>query len=533
MPTSVHRVADRYDLLAEMPRAGGAVLYRARDLAFGEVVALKQLGQGPSALRGLEMEVRRVQRSPHLSFVRLYQLDVYEGILVREWIHGFSLLDLIRRHRELPAAFALRLLDQLPAILDIVAARSLPLPSSLLAKLLVRFDDDQKPETIVTQPIASWPAFSLKLNLVSVRASIPEMDAENTAMTTIGDPRQAAGPELPPPTRLASLLYEILGGPMRGPRDRRYTPLPALREEGNGVLRRALLETPYRDCRTLWADLMHAEPSKTGPTTPLPAPIPPLDPPWLCPAKLAAAPEPGAVLKIVPTNPAVPGIHIVAKPKFKIGRSIYHADLITRFLPENASNDDLTNQLSRVHALATSSGGRLLVRDGNGESPSVNGTVLDDDPLEAGNPAPLRNRCVLTLGGVYSVEIVPLVTPTTPPLRVKGAETAPAAGQQGLGGAVYFLPLSRQASVRHAVWIFSQAGFGLDGAQRIVWDTRDLGGSPASFFYERGCFWLANRALEGGHLTVGGIPLAPGEIAPLGKGQELRIAAQAFTIDIV
>ncbi len=532
MPTTETRIADRYELLDEMPCAGGAALHRARDLAFGEIVALKLIGQGPSALRPLEVEVRRVQRSPHPSFVRIHTLDIYESLLVREWIHGFSLLDLLRRQRELPARFALRLLDQLPAILDIASARSLPLPSPLLPKLLVRFDDDQKPETIAAQPIEEWPPFSLKLNLISVRAAIPEMDAENTSMTTIGDPQRSAGPVLPPATQLASLLYEILGGPLRQQRDRRYSPLPALREDGNGVLRRALLDASYRDCRSLWNDLALAESSSVSLAAALPAPASPIDPPWVQPPNLAAPQQPAVVLKLVPAHSAQPGIHLVAKSKFKIGRSLYHADLITRFLPENKVNDDLTNQLSRVHALATAASGRLLIRDGNGESPSVNGTTFDEEPLDAGNPAPLRNRGLLTLGGVFSLEIIPLVTPTAPPIRIRGQDAVSNTGPRGLGGAVFFLPVNRQLAARHAVWIFSQAGFGLDGAQRIVWDTRDVGASPASFFYEHGSFWLANRSLDG-VLLLGRVPLEPGEIAPLGKGQELRIASQVYNIELV
>ncbi|HYR59686.1 MAG TPA: hypothetical protein VEO95_13690, partial [Chthoniobacteraceae bacterium] len=149
------RIADRYELLDEAQRALGGRLYRAKDIAFDEIVAVKQIGSAVLAspgLRQLEADIRRAQCCAHPMLVRHYSLDVPDGILVREWVHGFSLLELIKRRHELPADFALRLLDALPALLDFVAAHSLPLPRQLLGKLLVRFEDKVKPDEIAGQP---------------------------------------------------------------------------------------------------------------------------------------------------------------------------------------------------------------------------------------------------------------------------------------------------------------------------------------------------------------------------------------------
>ncbi len=531
------RLADRYEILDEGPRAIGGRLFRARDVAFGEIVAVKQIGggvPGSPGLRQLETEVRRIQRRPHPMLVRHYTLDVPEGILVREWVHGFSLLELIKRRRELPAEFALRLLDTLPALLDFVAAQALPLPRQLLGKLLVRFEEKVNPDDVAGLPIAQWPAFALKLNPLSIRASLQDTDGETT-MTTIADLR-TAGPEqrIPAPARLAELLYEILGGPVRNGRERRYTPLPALREEGNGVLRRALLDSPYQDCRSLWADLALAEPSDLRPNIPLPTPAEPAEAPWIMPAALLTNAAPGTLLKLLPENLALPAIHLVARSRFRLGRSLFHADFITRFLPENAGNDDLTNQLSRVHVLAEANGPRLTIRDGNGDTASVNGTTLDDESLDRDQPAPLRERALLTLGGVYSLDVIPLVTTSPPPLQISNlAEDQTAAPKPPeLGGAVFFFPVHRQPAVRHAVWLFSRAGFGLDAAQRIVWDQRGGGSSPAYFFHDRGCFWLGNRLLPDDALEVAGVPLTRGALAPLVKGLALRIGSLQFNVEL-
>lgn len=531
MPDPGQRIADRYELLEELPRALSGRLFRARDLAFGDIVALKRLGPNLPSLRQLEADLRRAQSEPHPQLVRHHALDAVAGLHVREWVHGFSLLELLRRHRELPAPFALGLLDTLPALLDFAASRRLPLPGSLLAKLLVRFDEKIAPAAVLEGSPASWPPFSLKLNLISVRASLPQSDAETT-MTTMEDvATKSADLSLAPTKRLAALLYEILGGPVRRSGERRYTPLPALREEGNGVLRRALVDSPYQDCRALWADLLLAEPTSVRPPRPLPpAPAAP-EIVWTEPEDFLAPPQPATVLRLQPANPALPAIHLVARGTFRLGRSLTHADFPTRFLPVGASHDDITNQLSRVHVLAEASGARLLLRDGNGDAPSVNGSTLDEQPLDSDQPAPLGERALLTLGGVYSLEVTARIRAGAAPLKIKNApDPATPAGRE-LGGAVFFLPAHRQVIVRHAVWIFSEAGFGLDAAQRLVWDLRGTAPSPASFFHDRGCFWLANRGLAPDTLTVAGTPLAPGEIAPLTRGSELKIGTQFFTIE--
>lgn len=529
------RIADRYELLEEGRRALGGRLFRARDLAFNEIVAVKQIGPGlvgNPGLRQLEADIRRVQCCPHPSLIRHDTLDVAEGILVREWVHGFSLLDLIKRRHELPADFTLRLLDALPAILDFAAAEGLPLPRQLLGKLLVRFDDKVDPIEAANLPNAKWPPFSLKLNPISTRAVLLETATEAT-MTTIVDVRSPGPDTRPAPARLAELLYEVLGGPVRTNRERRYTPLPALHEEGNGVLRRALLDSPYQDCHSLWADLLLAESCDLRPTVPLARAPEIAEPAWVVPPALLSSAEPATLLRMLPRNLALAAVHLVARPVFRLGRSPFQADFITRFLPANPANDELTHQLGRVHILAEASGTRVTIRDGNGDAASVNGSSLDDTSLDNDQPAPLHHRAMLTLGGVFSLEVVPLVSPAPAPLKITNlGDDAPSERPPEVGGAVYFFPTHRQPAVRHAVWIFSKAGFGLDGAHRIVWDVRGDASSPAAFFHDRGCFWLGNAALPDDTIEVSGVALPRGGLVPLANGQALRIGTVHFTIEL-
>lgn len=524
-------LVDRYELLEEGPRAQTGRLFRAMDTAFHEVVAVKSLGSSAST-RDLEHLFRRVQRCPHPIFVRYYQLYPEEALIVREWIHGFSLLELLKRRRELSAPETLRLLSALPTALDFAGSRGLTLPPQLLDKLLIQFAPEVQIKDVETLPVSQWPAFALRLNPLSVRSSLLDTDGQTT-LTTVTDVRSLLTPgQSTSPLRLAELLHEVLGG--RNARSRRFTPLPALHEEGNGVLRRALLDAPYPDCRSLWTDLELAEPSDLRPQAPL-STSPKAPPKAAIPEPLLGQAQPGSVLKLIPADMGTPAIHLVARPTFTLGRSLLHADFITRFLPENPANDDLTNQISRVHLMAEATHQKLVIRDGNGNGPSVNGTTLDDIPLPSDHGASLTQRGILCLGGVYSVEVVPLQEGMSDLLQITNLDAWGGSGTKPgeHRGAVLFTPANGQASIRHAVWLFSEIGFGLDRLRRLVWDTRGIRQSQATFHYQHGYFWLCNHQFPEGEIGVAGTALGRDEIAPLAAGMALRIGTLHFTIELV
>ena len=537
-PLTGSLIADRFELLEEMPRVTDGRLFRARDLAFGEEVAIKLLGTGcgmdTAGRQSLETAARRVQCTPHRNLLRHDSLDAASGVQVREWIHGIALLDLLRRRRELSADDTLRLLATLPAALDYLTTRDLPIPHPLLGKVFLEFERSTVPENLVTQPIADWPPFAVKVNPLSIRGVLSDTTSDTTrtmivdTRTTTTAPENVSGPRV-----LAELLYELLGGRQREAESRRYSPIGALNEEGNGVLRRALLVAPHADCQALWMDLRKAQGSDVPPGVHLSAkrlPLPPLE----IPAALLGQPDPGLGLILTPDDPAVPAIHLVARPQFTIGRSLQSADFITRFLPETAANNALTDRLSRVHIVVENVGGRLLLRDGSGSSPSVNGSQLDGHLLSPDHPATLSHRAILALGQEYFLEIIPLLHPTPRewpadlPATWPGADLPP---REPLG-ALICEPRHGQPVIRRSAWLFSEIGFGLDQLGRVLWDTRTGGASPAAFHHHRGCFWLRNHAFDENSIALGDTALAPGQVAPISTGQLLRLGATSFTAEI-
>ncbi len=529
---------NRYELLEELPPTAGGRLFRARDLAFGEVVAIKQFGAGcglPPAERGqLEETVRRLQCLPHPHLVRFDSLDGATGVLVHEWVEGISLLDLLRRRRQLPASDALTLLASLPGTLDFLTAAGVPTPRPLLRKLFVHGEDPATADHLSESSVANWPPFTLKLNALSLRELIPASSIEDTAHTFISaaqhpdDPRESDGPR-----ELARLLYELLGGRIRELDARRYSPIGALREAGNAVLQRALFDEPHVDCRTLWQDLLTAEPElqrAAPPRTEVSSRIRTLR----IPAPLLSAVQPGVLLQVEPADPKATPLRLVARPRFQIGRSSQHADYLARVQPENEINTALTNRLSRIHTLLEIGPAGLQARDGNGSGPSLNGSTLNGLPLPPDPPTPLTRRSLLWLGDEYALELVQTLSAEPSPLAIAnlaawpGPEPTPSTGPHG---ALLCLPAYGQFPIRHSAWIFTEAAFGLDPDGRFVWDTRDFSASPAAFHYHCGCFWLENHALETA-VSVNGVALERDEIAPLTSGTALRLGPHTYSVHI-
>jgi len=532
------RLQDRYELLDELPHVTGGRLFRARDLAFGETVGIKQLGAGcglpPAERRQVEDMVRHLQCLPHPHLVRLYTFDADAGLLIQEWVNGISLLDLLRRRREFRGIEAMMLLSALPATLDFLAREAVPAPRPLLGKIFIQFEGDVA-DSIYSTPLDQWPAFTLKLNAFSLRGiiTLPAND-DTTTHTVIADPRQPTDiSESYGPREFARLLYELLGGRIRELDARRYSPLPALQESGNAVLRRTLLAMPHTDCQSLWNDLVAAQPELNRPA---PAPLAssiPGSPPLRIPEPLVTKPHPATLLQLEPTDAHTTSIRLVARPRFNIGRSTQHADFVARLLPENDTNNALTNRLSRIHSFLEATPDGLQVRDGNGNGPSLNGSSLDGEPLMPNPATPLPHRSFLQLGDEYSLELVPVCHLVRRSLSITNLEAWRGPGEKPAGkltGGIVCLPSGGQPATREAAWIFTEVGFGLSATERLVWDTRGRSESPAAFHYFRGCFWIRNRSLPESAIVCNGTPLHRNEILPLCPGQTLDLGSHTFTI---
>src|SRR4030095_648923 len=171
--------------------------------------------------------------------------------------------------------------------------------------------------------------------------------------------------------------------------------------------------------------------------------------------------RPATILRLIPRDVSFAPIHLFARNSFKVGRSLYHADFITRVLPETAENEKLTKEIGRVHVLLERSGSEIAIRDGNGEQPSVNGSRIDGGALTHDKPVPRTKKPVVSLYRNYELEVVPLLGVDDRGCEISneadwsGPDALPVPGS----GAVVFRPLNNQPSLRQAAWTLSRLRF--------------------------------------------------------------------------
>ena len=536
MISTLPLIANRYALLNAEPneRAWPA---RARDIVFDRTVALKflraELGEDRQARAKLMDAVHTLHTLPHAGLVRYFAVEETDGdsVLIREWVPGISLLDLLRQRRALNTRECVQLLATLPATLDDLSRRGVALPPDLLGKMLL-----EREENAARPSLPGWlgsiadengSPLHLRLNPLSFRSF---RSVENGNVTVVRPYQSAAGGDTA--TRLfSSLLYDLLGGRRRD--DLRATPLSALNEEANSRLR-ALGNGDYPDCAAFWRDFTSAL-DKTSVALPGQAKRAPSPQAWETPG--ASPPtEPAAdVLRLIPGHAEAAPIHLVARSCFHLGRAYHEADFTTRLLPETPENYERTGQISRVHVRGEIIDGEATLRDGNGQNASGNGSWFNGHQLPADPGITLSHRGILNLANEYRLEVIPLFHDHVSDCRFNDFSGETAFVEQetghaadGLHGGVAFIPLDGQKPFCDAIWLFSGIGFGLDLDGHVVWDYYGQGGSPGALLHHENRFWIKNTALPEGAVLIGAVPLQRGQIAPLVSGQELRLGTRVY-----
>jgi hypothetical protein len=241
----------------------------------------------------------------------------------------------------------------------------------------------------------------------------------------------------------------------------------------------------------------------------------------------------GTMLKLIPSDITNVPVQLIARPQFKIGRSLYQADFIARVLPETADNEKQTKEIGRVHVTAELKGGRLVLFDGNGAQPSVNGSSLGGATLSAERPTPLEGPGVLALFKNYELDVLPLLGASDLgwDLANESMWPGPGATTPSMHGAVVFTPRRNQPMLRKAVWLFTRLDFTIGSGSEIVWVEAGSAQSAATFFHHRGQFWIANFALPESPNIAGNV-LGMNLAAPLISGQALLLGQGRYTVEV-
>jgi serine/threonine protein kinase len=316
-------VANRYRLDAEEREGNGGRLFRAQDEAAKpgqpSAVALKLLHPGitgdPTLLNLLENEIGVIHQATHPQLVRYYALERTGPCLIREWVHGFLVYDLLRWRRALNAAELSLLIDRLAATMDFVAGKGLGLVDVSVRKLLVECPPTvQDFESLAKGDARGWAECTLKLNPLSLAPLLYRTRNGWDRQTIVPASRVLSVTQAETGIRGAKavrlygrLIYELLSGraPARNGGSSEFKPLPELSQTGNDVLRKACAQDnpTFRSCQEFWDALKIELFGRTQRSALAPPPLPPAKVPASDPIP-SAAPVPIPIPSpVIPPEP--------------------------------------------------------------------------------------------------------------------------------------------------------------------------------------------------------------------------------------
>jgi TPR repeat protein/serine/threonine protein kinase len=271
--------ANRYRLVSEEREGNGGRLFHAKDqrAAAGQPseVVLKLVHPGiaadPELLDLLENEIEVIRQATHPHLVPYWRVERASPgpWLVRDWVHGFLLFDLLRWRQSLRADELLALLGPLASTVDYVSSQGLRLVDVSVRKILVACPSEISPEKFpefARGDARAWSRCRLLLNPLSLAPllfrSRNGWDRQTIvpASRVLSTSRTQAGIKGSKAVRLyGRLVYELLSGhaSIQDANSQKYTPLPELDQEGNETLRRACVSTDpaHPNCEAFWKAL--------------------------------------------------------------------------------------------------------------------------------------------------------------------------------------------------------------------------------------------------------------------------------------
>ena len=254
-------------LLEARWREGNEILSEAGETSFGTSYEARQISSqlkvrltvlsgdftgNSSAYTRIEEAVERAKPIQDPNLIRILSLERLEpmSLLIAEWTHGFTLLELLRARRELTQSETLILLKQAAAGVDQATLSGLGTLDISLAQMHLHFPGGEERQLLFQTPVYEWPPILLKLNPLSVAEETSLGATWQGGQTMSGETGSQAisGERGTTPTgvqSLASIVHELLGGASTtrlpgAPVQQRYTPLATLSEEGNEILKRAM-----------------------------------------------------------------------------------------------------------------------------------------------------------------------------------------------------------------------------------------------------------------------------------------------------
>jgi WD40 repeat protein/tRNA A-37 threonylcarbamoyl transferase component Bud32 len=223
-----------YEILSELGRGGMGVVYKARHVKLGRVVALKMLRGGPNAdpreRERFRQEAEAVARLRHPHVVHVYDVCELDGVpfFTMEFVEDGSLHDYLRGDPQ-PFPLATRLVETLARAVHHAHQRQILHRDLKPANVLLEFEHDSHPHS-------DFPSAASSLHTATPKIAdfglAKRLDSDAGTITRSGEivgtpcyvaPEQAGGRGLPlgPAVdvyALGAILYEMLTGhpPFKG-----------------------------------------------------------------------------------------------------------------------------------------------------------------------------------------------------------------------------------------------------------------------------------------------------------------------------
>jgi serine/threonine protein kinase/TPR repeat protein len=220
-----------------------------RRLTVGLLILSDQFMADPMRLAHFKQAVDRVRSSPHPGLRQILGFRTIAGqtVLVDEFTVAPSLLDVLRAQGPLLPADVVAVVKGLASVVTHASTHRLDNVKLTLSGVQL-CDPAQGSDTAdlkawAHKQLTQWPELTVKVAPIDFDFACQPIDLSGVAGVTLPQGISSLKPRGSYVREIGLLAYELLDGPRATSESQgRYIPVPALSEEGNRVLRRAVVD---------------------------------------------------------------------------------------------------------------------------------------------------------------------------------------------------------------------------------------------------------------------------------------------------
>jgi TPR repeat protein/tRNA A-37 threonylcarbamoyl transferase component Bud32 len=220
-----------------------------RLLTVGLLILREELAANPLLLAQLEQAVDRVCSSPHPELRRIFGIKAIanQKVLVDEFVIAPSLRDVLRARGSLSPTETALVINRLASVVAHAIKHRLENVNLTLGGVQLcdpaQGQDSAELKFWADKLLTEWPELTVRVAPIDFEFAGQPVDVSLAGGVTLSPGVGSLKPKISYVKQLGLLAYELLEGPRATLEAQgRYVPLPALSEEGNRVLKRAVAD---------------------------------------------------------------------------------------------------------------------------------------------------------------------------------------------------------------------------------------------------------------------------------------------------